>query len=149
MAWAWHDHDLKHKKQVLINLLLKACGKTNQISIFASVHVDHLKQQKYYIFKINKCFGYVPSISALSSQRHLRRIWFCITLQEEAHTLLVRPVRVEARHHHYLPRKVADKAGWAEHWFAQTAETFHHKAESGFWSPTGVWEKMVKKIWTG
>lgn len=73
--------------------------------------------------------------------RHLRGIWFCIALQEKAHAFLVWPVRIEARHHHYLPWKVPYEAGRAEHRFTQTAKAFYHKAESSLWSPTGVWGK--------
>ena len=69
------------------------------------------------------------SIYTESQPRHLRGVGLCVTLQEETHALLVWPVGVEAGHHHYLPWKVADKAGWAEHRLAEAAETLHHKPE--------------------
>lgn len=71
----------------------------------------------------------VCSFPPESQPRHLRGVGLCVTLQEETHALLVWPVGVEAGHHHYLPWKVTDKAGWAEHRLAEAAEALHHKPE--------------------
>lgn len=75
---------------------------------------------------------------SLVPPRHLRGVWLCVALQEEAHALLVWPVGIEARHHHYLPWQVADEAGRAEHRLTQAAEALHYEAESRLWPPTGV-----------
>lgn len=50
-----------------------------------------------------------------SSPLILRGVGLGVALQEEAHALLMRPVGVEAWHHHDLPRQVPDEAGRAEH----------------------------------
>lgn len=71
---------------------------------------------------------------------HVRGVRFSVALEEEAHALLVRPVRVEARHHHDLPRQVSDEARRAEHRLAQAAEAFHHEAEGRLGPPAGVWK---------
>lgn len=60
---------------------------------------------------------------------HSRGIRLSITLQEEANTFLMRPVRVETGHHHDLPGQVPHEAGRAEYRLAQPAKAFHHKAE--------------------
>ena len=60
---------------------------------------------------------------------HSRGIGLCIALQEEAHTLLVRPVWVEAWHHHDFPGQVPHEARRAEHRLTQPAESLHNKAE--------------------
>lgn len=64
-----------------------------------------------------------------SSPIILRGVGLGVALQEEAHALLMRPVGVEAWHHHDLPRQVPDEAGRAEHRLAEAAEALHHKAE--------------------
>ena len=69
---------------------------------------------------------------------NLRRIGFSVALQEEAHTLLVRPVWVEPWHHHNLPGQVAHKAGGAEHRLTETAKALHHKAKGGFRPPASI-----------
>lgn len=98
----------------------------------------------YKDFRRCLCTSAMPLKSPVPP-KHLRGVWFCVTLQEEAHALLVWPVRIEARHHHYLPRKVPDEAGRAEHRLTQTAEAFHHEAKSCLWPPTGVYGRMVGK----
>lgn len=60
-----------------------------------------------------------------------RGVGLSVALQEEANAFLVGPVRVEARHHHDLPRQVAHETGRAEHRLAQPAEALHHEAERG------------------
>lgn len=94
---------------------------------------------------------YTTSPKSFVLLRHLRWVWLCVTLQEEAHALLVWPVGIEARHHHYLPWKVPNKAGWAEHRLTQAAEALYHKPESCLWPPTGVCGKMEgeEKKWLG
>lgn len=72
------------------------------------------------------------------SKRLLRGVRLSIALKEEAHTLLVRSVGVEPRHHHDLPRQIANEARRAEHGLTQPVEALHCKLKCGFWSPARI-----------
>lgn len=161
MAWPWPETQKEHRSQKSFKNVFPLVRKSNKKRGWWDIYLFIWCTQR---FLQNKRFGVCLCVKKTAKQcvyqwweitphpRHLRGIWFCIALQEKAHAFLVWPVRIEARHHHYLPRKVPYEAGRAEHRFTQTAKAFYHKAESSLWSPTGVWGKRRwggKKWWTG
>lgn len=76
----------------------------------------------------------------------LRGVGLGVALQEEADALLVRPIGIEARHDHDLPRQVPYETRRAEHRLTEPAEALHHEAEGGLGTPAGVCGDRWKRV---